>query len=118
MILIEFHRFRINSSWGFFGQSGLDHSTATVVDDPGHYFNILNDQLHKITDIFATERQALLVYKKQGRDRSSCKKSNVPLAACVTASARVYLYREALAKIKNPKDILYTDTGPKLKDHS
>ena len=69
------------------------------------------DQVNKLDDVYASENEALIIYKKRGRDRSSCKKSNIPLASCVTASARTYLYREGLEKIKDPSDVLYMDTG-------
>jgi hypothetical protein len=98
---------KANSQWGYLAMNN-NKVSYKIINDAGEWFKLLENDQYKIHDVKFFNEDTIQVFYSHNKDQfEGGVKTNVAVAAFVTAQARLHLYKE-LEKID--KRVLYCDT--------
>ena len=100
-------KIKANSQWGYLAMNN-NKVSYKIINDAGEWFKLLENDQYKIHDVKFFNEDTLQVFYSHNKDQfEGGVKTNVAVAAFVTAQGRLHLYKE-LEKLD--KRVLYCDT--------
>ena len=100
-------KIKANSQWGYLAMNN-NKVSYKIINDAGEWFKLLENDQYKIHDVKFFNQDTIQVFYSHNKDQfEGGIKTNVAVAAFVTAQGRLHLYNEIE---KLDKRVLYCDT--------
>ena len=100
-------KIKANSQWGYLAMNN-NKVSYKIINDAGEWFKLLENDQYKIHDVKFFNQDTIQVFYSHNKDQfEGGIKTNVAVAAFVTAQGRLHLYNEME---KLDKRVLYCDT--------